>query len=106
MILILNAFLTALQEATKLQSSSGYSDEFTVQDDLMGLAIGAHGANIQQARKIDGIINVEILEDSCKFRVTGESKDAVSKARLMLEYAEESNQVSSLIRTTLLLNFL
>ena len=81
------------QEATKLQSSAGYSDEFTVREDLMGLAIGAHGSNIQQARKIDGIINVEILEDSCKFRVTGESKDAVSKARLMLEYAEESNQV-------------
>lgn len=80
-------------EATKLQTSAGYTDEFTVREDLMGLAIGAHGNNIQQARKIDGIINVEILEDSCKFRVTGETKEAVNKARLLLEYAEDSNQV-------------
>merc|ERR1719391_1047838 len=80
-------------EATKLQTSNGYSEEFTVMDDLMGLAIGAHGANIQQARKIEGILNVELLEDSCTFKVVGDSKEAVRKAKLMLEYAEESNQV-------------
>ena len=33
------------------------------------LLSGAHGANIQQARKIDGIINVELIEDSCTFKV-------------------------------------
>lgn len=27
-------------EATKLQTSNGYSEEFTVMEDLMGLAIG------------------------------------------------------------------
>merc|ERR1719500_1426056 len=80
-------------EATKLQTSNGYSEEFTVMEDLMGLAIGAHGANIQQARKIEGILNVELLEASCTFKVVGESKEAVATARLMLEYSEEAHQV-------------
>lgn len=82
-------------EQTRLQTSHIFSEEFTVGEDLMGLAIGAHGANIQQARKIDGVLNVELMEDSSGslFRVTGETREAVQKARLMLEYAEESNQV-------------
>ena len=56
---------------------------------------GAHGANIQQARKIEGILNVELLEDSCTFKVVGETKQAVTKARLMLEYSEAAHQVCS-----------
>ena len=36
---------------------------------LFRLAIGAHGQNIQQARKVEGILNVEIIEDSCTFKV-------------------------------------
>ena len=57
------------------------------------LFTGAHGANIQQARKIEGILNVELLEDSCTFKVVGDSKEAVRKARLMLEYSEAAHQV-------------
>ena len=57
--------------------------------------VGAHGANIQQARKIEGILNVELLEATCTFKVVGESKEAVATARLMLEYSEEAHQVRS-----------
>ncbi len=39
------------------------------------------------------MINVEILGGTCRFRVTGHTKEAVQKARGQLEYAEESNQV-------------
>ena len=59
------------------------------------LFAGAHGANIQQARKIEGILNVELLEATCTFKVVGESKEAVATARLMLEYSEEAHQVRS-----------
>ena len=57
------------------------------------LLLGAHGANIQQARKIEGVLNVELLESSCTFKVVGETKEAVKKARLMLEYSEAAHQV-------------
>lgn len=70
-----------------------YVDEFTVASHLMGLAIGSHGANIQNARKVDNIVSIELDENSCTFKIRGNSAEACRRARNILEYAEKAIEV-------------
>ncbi|KAL5111482.1 Synaptic functional regulator FMR1 [Taenia crassiceps] len=82
-----------LKEVNSVKSDEFICAEFSVEKDLVGHSIGAGGANIRRARSVDGIVSVILNPDTCTFKVTGKTKEAVENAKKLLEYATEAMQV-------------
>ncbi|XP_076820386.1 RNA-binding protein FXR1-like isoform X2 [Clavelina lepadiformis] len=88
------AMLMKVEEAAKQlevtqQRASSCTEHFHVSSDLIGLAIGTNGVNIIAARRIPGVLDIILDEETHNFTVYGETKEAVKKAREVLEFMEE-----------------
>jgi fragile X mental retardation protein len=84
---------TRQQPPRSSSSLAGHRADFSVPRDLMGLAIGAQGSNIQRARQLPGVHSIDITEETATFTIVGESEDEVNAARALLEYAERRIQL-------------
>lgn len=85
-LIILNSLFL---KRNRQQQTAKFMEEFSVDKELMGLAIGSHGMNIQEARKIRGVVSIDIEESTSRFKIVGETEQAVKAARAILEFAED-----------------
>ena len=80
-------------ESTRMPTNQNehgiYEARILVPENLMGLAIGAHGTNITQARNVPGVLSIDIMDNPTAFTVRTQDLEALHKARSMLEFAEK-----------------
>lgn len=74
-------------------SKAAHVLEFSVDKDLMGNAIGKGGANIKEALKVEGIVDINTIPNSNKFKIVGKTQEAVDAAKTILDIREMSFDV-------------
>eukprot|EP00492_Amphilonche_elongata_P003375 TRINITY_DN3696_c0_g1_i1.p1 TRINITY_DN3696_c0_g1~~TRINITY_DN3696_c0_g1_i1.p1 ORF type:complete len:142 (+),score=34.00 TRINITY_DN3696_c0_g1_i1:153-578(+) len=69
--------------------------EFEISQDLIRYAIGRSGSNIQEAKDIPDILDIQINEKAVPptVQIVGESEDAVEQARDLLEIVRKKIDV-------------
>ncbi|VDM61302.1 unnamed protein product [Angiostrongylus costaricensis] len=85
------------------ERDSPFVDEFEVATDLMGLAIGTHGSNIQRARNVEDVDDIQVFEgggdgqpciikrlyDNVPLQIFAKTAAAAQKARAQLDFGIE-----------------
>lgn len=88
-----------------ITQSAKFLEKFTIKSELMGLAIGTHGSNLHKAREIPGVTNIEVEDENCTIKISGDvsqnhffdssrkfvfqTEKAVKEARAIMEYVED-----------------
>jgi len=88
MIQKINELRDSLEKAKMIAENN--SEKFSVDPSLLKYVVGAKGANISKARKIPGVIQIEICDDPASVSIFAESKEAAQKAKQILEFCEEN----------------
>jgi hypothetical protein len=82
-------------------NTAPFHTEFSVRQDLMGLAIGSGGANITAARRTAGISAIELDDDTATFRIYGEVLRPTSDSHLFVFFNNNAVEILLFVPVTL-----
>jgi len=82
---------TSLEKSKKLAESN--TEKFQVDKDLLKYVVGTKGINIIKARKVKGVIQIEIDDETATVHIFADTAEAAKKARQILEFSEDYHLV-------------
>jgi len=82
---------SSLEKSKKLAESN--TEKFQVDKDLLKYVVGTKGINIIKARKVKGVIQIEIDDETATVHIFAETAEAAKKARQILEFSEDYHLV-------------
>jgi len=82
---------TSLEKSKRIAESN--TEKFQVDKDLLKYVVGTKGINIIKARKVKGVIQIEIEDETATVHIFAETAEAAKKARQILEFSEDYHLV-------------